>query len=373
MTNEEQKEQGANQTQEEFVQKVKEARQESQPQSLKGCGKEKSALANSILLVIAGLLVGVFASGYLGINFSNTSGGNVLGVQVSSEETVIEKDGKTWVAYDDPIIDATVITNSDCEACDPDETIQMIKQNLIPTIKVVKIESNSEEAKKLIEDFNIKTIPAFIFGATLAEAENFEKASAVFQENGGKYLLDSQKAGLKVGEYLEIPKVSDADAQKGPSDAPVTIIEISDFECPYCSKAKETVDELMEAYPGKIKLVFKHLPLSFHKNAQKASEATECAGEQGKFWEMYDKLFSSQQNLEIADLKKYAQEFNLNTKQFNDCLDSGKYEEKIKQDIEEAAEFGVGGTPAFFINKQFISGAQPLEAFKKAVDGELNK
>jgi protein-disulfide isomerase len=382
MTNEETKtEQKVEELKKEFTQganeKVKEDTQKAKPQLLAD-NKKKLMLpsADKAIFLLAGLVFGIVISGFLGVDFSNNStlGGKVLGTwDVSETETVIEKDGVTWVAFNDPVINTTVITRSDCETCDPIETIEVLKQNLIPTIKVEKIESDSEKAKKLIKDFNIKTIPAFIFDAKLAEAKNFEKASAVFQEKDGNYLLDSQKAGLRVGEYLEIPKASENDAQKGPADAAVTIIEISEFQCPYCSKAKTTVDELLELYPDDIKLVFKHLPLAFHENAPKAAEASECAGEQDKFWEMYDKLFDNQQSLEIADLKKYARELKINTSQFNECLDSGKYEEKVKKDSEEAAEFGISGTPAFFINKQFIGGAQPLEAFKKAVDIELSK
>ncbi len=355
--------------------KIQEDAQKVKPQLLAG-NKKKLMLpsADKAILLLAGLVLGVFVSGFLGVDFSGNStlGGKVLGTWDVSEG-VIEKNGTTWVAFDEPIVNVTVITKKDCEACDPTETIEVLRQNLIPTIKVEEAESDSEKAKKLIKDFNIKTIPAFIFDAKLAEAKNFEKASAVFQENDGSYLLDSQKAGLRIGEYLEIPKVSENDAQKGPSDAKVVIIEVSEFQCPYCSKAKATVDELLELYPNDVKLVFKHLPLAFHENAPKAAEASECAGEQDKFWEMYDKLFDNQQGLEIADLKKYARELNLNTGQFNECLDSGKYEGKVKKDSEEAAEFGISGTPAFFINKQFIGGAQPLEAFKKAVDIELSK
>lgn len=366
-------EQKAERPQEKFAQKIKSIRREAQNQLLTA-GKKKTALTGKATLLLTGLIVGIFISGCLGVNFSNTDSGKILGVQsFSSSDSVVEKNGQTWVAYDDPIIETTVITNSNCETCDPTETIEMIRQNLLPTIKVAEIESDSEEAKQLVEKFNIKAIPAFVFGAKLAEAKNFEKASSVFLESDGNYLLDFQKAGLKVGEYLEIPKISEADAQKGPSGAPVTIIEISEFQCPYCDKAKKTVDELMEIYPDKIKLVFKHLPLDFHESAQKAAEAFECAGEQGKYWEMYDKLFDNQENLKIADLKKYAGELNIQTSQFNECLDFGKYEEKIKRDIEEAQEFGVSGTPGFFINKQFIGGAQPLEVFKEAVERELGK
>ena len=114
---------------------------------------------------------------------------------------------------------------------------------------------------------------------------------------------------------------------KGPENAPVTIVEFSDFQCPFCSKAKVTVDEVMKGYGDKVRLVFRHFPLSFHQDAPKAAEAAACANDQKKFWEYHDKLFANQGALEVDDLKKHAADLGLDTARFNECLDSGKKEE----------------------------------------------
>jgi protein-disulfide isomerase len=117
--------------------------------------------------------------------------------------------------------------------------------------------------------------------------------------------------------------------------------------------------------------VFRDFPLPFHNNAQIAAEAGNCAHEQGKFWEYHDVLFQNQQALGAAQLKEYAAQVGLDTAQFNDCLDNGKYTAAVNQDHAEGSSIGVRGTPAFFINGRFLSGAQPFEAFKTVIDEEL--
>ncbi len=168
----------------------------------------------------------------------------------------------------------------------------------------------------------------------------------------------------------------DDDAVKGDSNAPVIIIEFSDYECPFCGRYfQQTYPQIVKEYvdTGKVKIVFRDFPLSFHENAQKAGEAAECAGEQGKYWEMHDKLFENQQALGIVNLKQYAKELGLNTKAFDDCLDSGKMASEIQKDFEDGQNAGVSGTPAFFINGIALTGAQPFEAFKQIIEQELNK
>jgi len=168
----------------------------------------------------------------------------------------------------------------------------------------------------------------------------------------------------------------DDDAVLGNKDAPVTMVEFSDYECPFCGRHfTETYPQIKKDYidTGKAKLVFRDFPLSFHQNAQKAAEAAECAGEQGKYYEMHDKLYSNQQALDIASLKIYAQQIGLNTAKFNDCLDSGKMAAEIKKDQTDGQSYGVQGTPAFFINGKLVSGAQPFSVFKQAIDAEIVK
>jgi protein-disulfide isomerase len=162
------------------------------------------------------------------------------------------------------------------------------------------------------------------------------------------------------------------DNMLGPENAKVTIIEYSDFECPFCSRAKPTIDQILEKYPDDVKVIFKHMPLTqLHPYAQKAAEAAECAADQGKFWEMHDMLFDNQDNLYTTSLKEYAKDLGLDTEQFNACLDSGAMKARIDKDAQEAQSAGVRGTPAFFVNGRLISGAQPFTVFDSAVKAAL--
>jgi len=168
----------------------------------------------------------------------------------------------------------------------------------------------------------------------------------------------------------------DDDAVKGNPDAPVTIVEFSDYECPFCGRHfKQTYPQIVSEYvdTGKVKIVFRDFPLGFHAKAQKAAEAAECAGKQGKYWEMHDKLYENQDALDIENLKQYAKELKLDTNKFNACLDSGEMEDEVQADMDEGSNYGVTGTPAFFINGRLLSGAQPFSAFKQIIDEELNK
>ena len=168
--------------------------------------------------------------------------------------------------------------------------------------------------------------------------------------------------------------ITKEDKVRGNFDAPVTLVEFSDFECPFCERIYPTFKKILADYPGKVRLVYKYFPLSFHPNAQKASEAGECANEQGKFWEMHDKLFDNQASgFSVDKFKQWAGEIGLKTNQFNDCLDSGKYASKVGADEQEGQAKGVNGTPATFVNGELISGALPYESFKQAIDTILSK
>jgi protein-disulfide isomerase len=168
-------------------------------------------------------------------------------------------------------------------------------------------------------------------------------------------------------------KIDAADAAKGDAKAPVTVAVFSDFECPFCSRVVPTLKQIEDTYGKKVRVVFKHNPLPFHKNAPLASEATLAAHEQGKFWQMHDALFANQKALTRADLEKYAGEVGLNMKKFTAALDAGKYKAQIEADMAQAKELGASGTPSFFINGRKLRGAQPFESFKKMIDEELAK
>ena len=181
------------------------------------------------------------------------------------------------------------------------------------------------------------------------------------------------KAGVQI--LLDAPRVSvslDEDPAKGPAAAPITIVEFSDCQCPYCARVNPTLKQVEDKYGDKVRVVFRDFPLvQIHKDAAKAAEAGECAHEQGKFWEMHDRLFADQSKLQVEALKQKATEIGLDAEKFNQCLDSSKYAAEVQKDVDEGARYGVTGTPAFFINGRMLGGAQPVEAFMQVIDEEL--
>ena len=186
-------------------------------------------------------------------------------------------------------------------------------------------------------------------------------------------LQESQPSRPRAPTTVEVDV--DDDPSKGSDDAPVIMIEFSDFQCPFCARFwRDTLPQIEREYieTGKVKFVYRDYPLGFHQYAQKAAEAAECADEQGKFWEYHDKLFETGA-LDIISLKQHAVELGLDTEKFNSCLDSGEMAAEVQKDFQDGQAAGVTGTPAFFINGQLVSGAQPFSVFKQVMDSELSK
>lgn len=214
--------------------------------------------------------------------------------------------------------------------------------------------------------------------------ESFEKVkpqiiqvmSGQARREAAMAIFGNLKAGAGVKILLKEPPKSRKTVEatgpsKGAKDAKVTIVEFSDFQCPFCSRAIGAADQAVKAYPDKVKLVFRHFPLDFHENAPKAAEASACADEQGKFWEMHDILFANQGALEVPLLEKHAATAKLDAAKFKECLSSGRMAAKVAGDMAAGRQAGVNGTPAFFINGILLSGAQPFEEFKRIIDDEL--
>jgi len=174
---------------------------------------------------------------------------------------------------------------------------------------------------------------------------------------------------------INMEDLLDDDAVKGDSDAPVTIVEWSDYECPFCGRFYEqTYTQIVSQYidTGKVKLVFRDFPLSFHQYAQKAAEAAECAGEQGKYYEMHDMLFEKGVAGGVDSFKQFAADLGLNTNKFNTCLDSGAMAAEVAKDMADGQAAGIKGTPGFIINGELVSGAQPFAVFQQKIEAALN-
>lgn len=158
------------------------------------------------------------------------------------------------------------------------------------------------------------------------------------------------------------------DHVRGDKNAPLTIVEYSDFQCPYCSKFHDTLSRVMKEYDGKIKWVYRHFPLDFHDYAETAAQASECAADQNKFWEYADEIYENQASFSEDYFPKAAKSVGLDINKFNICLDSEKYKEKVQADLDEGSSYGVSGTPGSFLNGEELGGAVPYESLKAEID-----
>lgn len=158
---------------------------------------------------------------------------------------------------------------------------------------------------------------------------------------------------------------------RGSDNASVTIVEFSDFQCPFCKRVTPTLDQILREYEGRVRVAFKHLPLDIHPMAMSAHLAAEAAHRQGRFWDMYSRIFENQQELTPAQFERYAGEIGLDLERFRSDLASSELRQRVEADKELAGSLEVTGTPGFFVNGRFLSGAQPFESFKVLIEGEL--
>jgi len=182
------------------------------------------------------------------------------------------------------------------------------------------------------------------------------------------------RKSAQIALLMQPPRVNvDATGpSRGPADAPVTVIEFSDYQCPFCKRAEPTVLALLQKYPTQVRLVYRHMPLDgLHPRARAAAIAAVCAEAQGKFWEYHDALFQNQQALGDSDLEKYAADLGLDKEKFKTCRQDPASETRVNVDATAARAAGLTGTPAFFVNGILISGARPIEDFTRWIDQEI--
>jgi protein-disulfide isomerase len=240
-----------------------------------------------------------------------------------------------------------------------------------------------QEVDSKIEEPSDAETKGYFLAARNANSLSFEELkpqlkqiirSAEIEQARQKY-ADSLRAKADISILLQPPSVHvayDPARVKGNPNAPVTIIEFADFQCPFCQRTETALKALLAKYDGKVKLAFLDFPLSeIHSHAEKAAEAARCAGEQGKFWEYHDDLFANQSKLEDDSLIERAQKLHLDETAFRTCLTSRKFKHDIEVNLQEGNEAGVSGTPAYFINDIFLSGARPQAEFEKVIDDAL--
>lgn len=318
--------------------------------------KYEKKIKNLISAVI--LLAGLFV-GSLFVDVSQFMRGGGFSQKNLNKSDVFEANGKTWVAYNEPVVTVKIINDDSCAACDPSEMLVWLRR-VLPTLSTEKVAFDSEQGKKLIDSLGIKTLPSFVLSESIANTDFYSQAQPLFVKKDGDYLLKAQQIGMAPGKYLGVPDISDNDAMSGSKDAKVRVVVFSDFQCPYCRMFHKALRDTMKANKENVVYVFKNFPLDFHPQAGNAALAASCAQEQGKFWEYADKLYETQSSWGntqgTASYKTYAKSLGLNSAQFDQCLDSKKYQNKLNEDKQAGDNYGVAGTPSFFVNDQFKNG-----------------
>jgi protein-disulfide isomerase len=308
--------------------------------------------------------------------------------------------GKFWEMHDVLFANQSALERASLEKYGND--LQLDPGKFKAALDVVKPSGNVVDTDaRQAQQFGLEVTPSyFVNGRSLSGAQPFDAWKKLIDEEIKK--ADAKlaagvprdrlyaaliKDGLQKGQSF--PSASDSmpaaapalavrvdigDAPvRGPRDALVTVVVFSDFQCPFCGKVEPTLAQVMEAYQGRVRLVWKDFPLAFHPNAMPAALAARAAGEQGKFWEMHDRLFANQAALDRASLEKHAEALGLDLARFRAALDSEKNKAAVLADQHQGSVAGVAGTPAFFINGALVSGALPFGSFKAAIDQEMVK
>ena len=262
------------------------------------------------------------------------------------------------------------------------------KQPIAPTIEqaiepVIEPEDIDEDPPAPVQEdtvtfkrshfYSVLTVLAFAAGVLLGYvAWGMDSPTAAAQTAGQSSGPVVKAPVTQEPQYTRYDIPTENAYSLGPADAPITLVEFSDYQCPFCRRwHAEVYESLLAAYPGKIRFVYRHLPLtSIHPDAFSAAEAAMCAGEQDAYWPFHERLFSSE-SLGNSTYIQYAQELGLNMTTFETCLNDRKYQEVVQADTDFAINLGIRSTPTFFINGLAVVGAQPLEVFKQVIDKEL--
>lgn len=339
--------------------------------------KKDNKIKNLISAVI--LLAGLFV-GSLFVDVVQLFKGGGFSQKALEKTDVFSLNGKTWVAYNEPIVTLQIINDDSCgDACKPDEVIVGLKQSM-PTLLIRKVDVNSEEGKKLVKQFSFKTVPAFVFSKEFEKIALFENAKPFLDKQGDLYAIKSAEAGFPVGKYIAAPAINGDDIKIGSDDAKIKIVEFSDFSNTADAQAyKDVIAPIMKDYADQIQIIFKNYYMPTSAQAAGAALAGQCANEQGKFLPYAEKLYASQTTwINIKDatgmFNSYAKQLGLNYADFSKCLADKKYQDKLNQSSKDGQSFGISATPSMFIGDNFQTGSSlKYDDVKKIIDEELAK
>jgi len=371
----------------------------------------RSSTQTLIIILLSGLLIGSLV--YQPLAKKNTAEVSENGVvQLPSGQTCVTVDklendflaklsessqfatheGKTWIPVEGNPFELLILTDSSCgTSCDSSQAVATLKQVFTPAMIVRSIEVSSEEGQALAEDFEINKLPAYILGDGFTDftkdglraADNVQ-IKAVLTEKENKFLVDSAKVGFRTGKFVS-PPTFDLAGEPKQGSGPVTVVEFTDYQCPFCKRLHDQNKDLIKKLinENKITYILRDFPLNFHKDAMLIHRAANCALEvrnDEAYWKFHDKIFDDQKvwsgkgdsaNTQWANT--IASELNIDESAFSTCLADTSNDAEIREDMNEGSSYGVTGTPALFIGTQIMPGAIGPQAFEAAVNAEFNK
>ncbi len=331
----------------------------------------------AVLLIVLGLFVGS-----LFVDIAQFVTKNGYSERALREADVFELGDKTWVAYQEPAIKVDILVADDeenCPTCKADEILVWMKK-FMPTMVVNEISESSLAGIKLINKYDLKTIPSFVFDEKVQEASFFkeDQVQEIFERKENGLVLNATALGIPAGKYLETPGEKAGDIVIGEKDVQVKLITFFDFQCPYSRIFYEAAKEARgEFVADQLTMVYKSFPLDLHGQAISAALAGQCAYQQGRFEEMADLLFANQQNWGVTEdfkiFEQYALRIGLDKKQFDECTNSEESQELIQESINQGDQFGIAGTPASFIGDEFLNGIFQKEGIVEIVNEKLQQ
>lgn len=357
-----------------ITEKQPDAEDENSPENI---AKEKDKKIKNLISAVI-LLAGLFV-GSLFVDVIQLVKGGGFSQRALDKTDVFASNGKTWVAFSDPIVTVEVINDESCgEACSPDEVLLGLKQ-AIPTMLTKKVDATSEQGKKLVAQFSVKTIPTFIFSKEFEKSPIFANAQPFLDKQGDKYAIKSAEAGFPIGKYIATPTINDNDIKIGSNEAKIKVVAFSDFSNPTDAQTyKNVIVPMLKDYADNVQVIFKNYFAATSTQALSAALASECANEQGKFIPFAEKLYGSQATWsKVKDpsniFNGYASSLGLNYADFSKCLKDKKYQDKVNQSLKEGQDFGISETVALFIGNDFQGGAIKYDDVKKVIDEQLAK
>lgn len=324
----------------------------------------------SAIILLFGLLVGSIF-----VDVAQLVAGEGFSRRALDSTDLFRIENRTWVAYDEPIVPLTVVVDTECDACKPNDALVFLRR-YVPTLQARGVDVRSSEGKQLLETGSIKTLPAFVFDPVIEDTAFYVQARTLFTLSEGGYVLNIAQLGLPTGRYVALPKVSEDSLRIGGEDAVVQIIQYCDIQSQWCQVMHGAVKKLLSEYTSnEVQFVHKNLPMSIHAQSRNAALAVECANEQGLFSSYLDSLYTNQtywqDTTDTAAFKQYAIWLGAQSREFNQCLDAEKYAGEVDADITEAQGFGIADVPSTFVGSEFFSGVVDYDMLKVVVEAQL--